>query len=288
MTERLYILLPVHNRRETTRVFVQCLLNQTFTNWHLVLIDDGSVDGTAELITGLVKDLTVIRGNGTWWWAKSLQKGIEWLRSNNCQDDSVVLIINDDIEFEADFLEKGVAKAMSEPDLLVKSYVYGRKRLHLVDAGIRLNWLNLTASVIAGDEEADCISTRGVFLSWATLTSIGSFRPRLLPHYLSDYELSIRAKRRRARIMADPFLTLRTPDPAGNFRGMPERFRERVRFMVSNRCHSNPIHWMLFVWMAAPWRWKLWCSLLVCCRGLSDLTGWSIPYQLGNKKSTAD
>ena len=47
---KIYILLPVHNRREVTRGFVECLAAQTFSDYHLVLIDDGSTDGTAEMV----------------------------------------------------------------------------------------------------------------------------------------------------------------------------------------------------------------------------------------------
>ena len=40
----LYILLPVHNRREITRDFIDYLEAQTWQNYHLVLIDDESTD----------------------------------------------------------------------------------------------------------------------------------------------------------------------------------------------------------------------------------------------------
>lgn len=288
MTPRLYIVVPVHNRKEVTRTFITCLLNQSFQEWHLLLIDDGSEDGTSEMAAGLTSRLTIIRGDGNWWWARSLQKGIDWIRSVGCSGDTIVLIINDDTVFDAGFLEQGVEKVMSGPDQIVKPYGYDSVHGHLVDAGIRFDWFSLTGSVIGGEGEADCFSTRGIYLSCATLMKIGSFYPWLLPHYLSDYEFTIRAKRKGVRFAASPSLSLRTPDPAGNFGKMPDRCVDRIRFMISNRCHRNPIHWLLFVWMAVPWRWKLWGTLLVCYRGLSDLTGWSLPFQLGKTTSTAE
>ena len=60
----IYILLPVHNRREITRDFIDCLVTQTCQNYHLVLIDDGSTDGTDQMVRERVENLTVIRGNG--------------------------------------------------------------------------------------------------------------------------------------------------------------------------------------------------------------------------------
>jgi GT2 family glycosyltransferase len=288
MTPPLYILVPVHNRREITRSFIRCLLNQTFQNWHLVLIDDGSDDGTSEMAAELVRSLTLFRGDGNWWWARSLQKGIDWLQSADRHDDSIVLIINDDTEFDADFLESGVSKIASGTDLIVKPFGYDCEKGHLVDAGIAFDWVSLTGSIIQGREEADCFSTRGIFLTMSALLKIGPFHPGLLPHYLSDYEFTMRAKRKGVRLLADPSFSLKTPDPAGNIKTMPTKFIDRIEFITSNLCHRNPIHWLFFVLMAAPWRWKLWGSLLVCYRGLCDLTGLSLPFQLGKKTSTAD
>lgn len=283
MPPRLYIVVPVHNRKEVTRTFISCLLNQSFQDWHLLLIDDGSEDGTSEMAAGLTDRLTIIRGDGNWWWARSLQNGIDWIRSAGCSGDTLVLIINDDTEFDAGFLDRGVEKVMTGPDQIVKPYGYDAVQGHLVDAGIRFDWFSLTGRVITREEEADCFSTRGIFLSFATLMKIGTFYPGLLPHYLSDYEFTIRARSKGVRLSSDPSLSLRTPDPAGNFKKLPERFRDRARFMLSCRCHRNPVHWLVFVCMAAPWRWKLWGLLLVTYRGLSDLTGWCLPYQLGAK-----
>src|SRR5262245_50993659 len=95
----LYILLPVHNRRETTRRFLACLRAQNFQNYHLLLIDDGSTDGTAEMAREVFPTLMVLRGNGDWWWAGSLQQGIEWLRQREATAEDVVLMINDDVTF---------------------------------------------------------------------------------------------------------------------------------------------------------------------------------------------
>ena len=50
MKGSLYILLPVHNRCDITREFIDCLKAQTFQDYHLVLIDDGSTDGTEQMV----------------------------------------------------------------------------------------------------------------------------------------------------------------------------------------------------------------------------------------------
>ena len=73
------IILPVHNRRATTALFIRCLRAQTYTNWHLLLIDDGPTDGTADMVRSEISKLTVLCGIGSWWWAGALHQGYRWL-----------------------------------------------------------------------------------------------------------------------------------------------------------------------------------------------------------------
>ena len=50
---RVSIVLPTCDRREQTRQCVESLLDQTFESFEIVLVDDGSADGTAEAIEAL-------------------------------------------------------------------------------------------------------------------------------------------------------------------------------------------------------------------------------------------
>ena len=96
--DKIYILLPVFNRKNITEKIVKCLCKQSFQNYHLVLIDDGSTDGTAEMVQSYIKaeNLTVIRGTGDWWCFGSFQQGINWLKEKSPQLQDIILLINDD------------------------------------------------------------------------------------------------------------------------------------------------------------------------------------------------
>jgi glycosyltransferase involved in cell wall biosynthesis len=67
MRDKIFILLPVYNRKDMTEKFIRCLKAQTYQNYHLVLIDDGSTDGTEEMVCSYIQDPTMIRGKGNWW-----------------------------------------------------------------------------------------------------------------------------------------------------------------------------------------------------------------------------
>lgn len=68
----LYIILPVNNRKETTKTFFDCLKRQTFQDFQIILIDDGSVDGTDKMVHSFYPESKIIYGEGTLWWAGSL------------------------------------------------------------------------------------------------------------------------------------------------------------------------------------------------------------------------
>ena len=60
-----FVLVPVHNRREITRKFIACLTKQTYSPLQIIVIDDGSSDGTADMVRQDAPNAHVIRGDGT-------------------------------------------------------------------------------------------------------------------------------------------------------------------------------------------------------------------------------
>lgn len=258
MTEKIYILLPVHNRREITRRFIESLNRQTYKIYHLVLIDDGSTDGTEEMVRNEIQPVTVIRGEGNWWWAGSLHQGYEWLKSQNLPLSNVVLIINDDTEFKADFLERGLALIERNKRTLLQAQCYSRQTDVLIDAGVHVDWSRLTFKQAGIPEQINCLSTRGLFLRLEDFFEIGGFYPRLLPHYGSDYEFTMRAHRKGLKLMTDQMLKLRVDEDAAGYHELGKiSFFASLRKLFSRKMVMNPVYWSSFIWLACPWRWKL-------------------------------
>lgn len=49
------IIIPAYNAKQYISETVQSVLNQTHTNWELIIIDDGSIDNTLEIIEAFAK-----------------------------------------------------------------------------------------------------------------------------------------------------------------------------------------------------------------------------------------
>jgi GT2 family glycosyltransferase len=269
----IYVLLPVHDRRRVTEQFVRCLLDQSDQGFQLVLIDDGSTDGTAEAVTALLPTTIVLRGPGSWWWAGSLQEGQRWLLGRRPTADDIVVIANDDTRFDADFLAAGRAALAGSRRKLLLAQLYTDGSGELVEVGVDVDWRRLKTRGVKDPTAVNCFSTRGLFVRAVDFLDIGGFHTRLLPHYLSDYEFTIRARRQGFELASDPTVKLWYDPTTTGIRSVSRRsVRDYLRTTISRRSVSNPIYWTTFLLLACPRRqlprnvFRIWRSF---ARGLA-------------------
>jgi GT2 family glycosyltransferase len=253
MSEKIYILLPVHNRKSVTEYFVNCLAVQTYCNYHLVLIDDGSYDGTSEMVQTKIKQLTVLKGRGDWWWAGSLQQGIDWLGNKQVSGRDIVLFANDDITFDSDFLQNALNIIDSLNAALLLPYLRNEKTGHPEESGIEADLRKLIFIPASSPDKINCLPTRCLFMRMADLRKVGSFYPRLLPHYLSDYEFTIRAHSKGLKLVTSADVVIQLCREQSGFRSLDDLdFIEFIKRYFSKKYVSNPIYWSTFILMTAP------------------------------------
>jgi GT2 family glycosyltransferase len=265
---RVYVLLPVHNRREVTLNFVDCLKEQNFSRVTLVLIDDGSEDGTAEAVAERFGDTIVISGDGNWWWAGSLQQGSNWLRKNKIPRHDVVLIMNDDTSFEPNFISLGMEILKGNPNtMLCASGRDLNTGLPRDSGGYNFQWRSLQLLETHEESEINCLSTRGLMMSVGDFMDVGGFYPKLLPHYLSDLEFTMRAKKLGKRLMLHPDFYLVIDFDKTGIRTLKNlRFLARLKKLFSKRATMNPLFWTTFILLRSPWKnkfrnlWLVWCQ----------------------------
>lgn len=255
---KVYILLPVHNRREITCAFVDCLAAQTFSDYHLILIDDGSTDGTAEMVQARIASTTVLRGNGDWWWAGSLQQGLNWLKASGVDGQAVVLFINDDVRFASDYLEKAIHIMSGKKRTLLLSQFGKAEDGQAMETGVTADFSRLTFEIARSPEQINCLSTRGLFAYWEDVRAIGDFHPKLLPHYLSDYEYTIRACRKGFKCETTAELLIELDNEATGYRAIKETsFFEFLNKYSSKKSTGNPAYWSSFILLASEPMWVL-------------------------------
>ena len=78
---------------------------------------------------------------------------------------------------------------------------------------------------------------------------MGGFHPKLLPHYLSDYEFTIRATKKGFKIKSFKELSYKFDEKTtgdNGFDGMT------LKKLFSKRCSSNPIYKFNYIFLSTP------------------------------------
>ncbi len=116
------VVIPLYNKLNWISQTILSVANQTYKNWECIIVDDGSTDGSYELVTSLTKTLP-----GNWQVVQQTNSGQSVARNRGLEISSgeyIALLDADDIWFK-DKLEKQVEflDKNSDVDLLFTSYI---------------------------------------------------------------------------------------------------------------------------------------------------------------------
>jgi GT2 family glycosyltransferase len=185
--------------------------------------------------------------------------GQEWIRDESgARPDDIVLLINDDTVFPDDFLAHAVAALQGRRRTLMQACQYSLQTGQYLESGVHVDWRRFTFAVASSAEEVNCMSTRGLFMRVSDMREIGGFHPRLLPHYGSDYEYTMRAHRRGFALVSCPEVRLWDNEATTGIRSTEgESAWTLLRRIFLKRNQQSPYYWSMFVLLACPPRYWL-------------------------------
>lgn len=255
---KIYILLPTHNRINLTRKFISYLNNQSFTNYHLILVDDDSIDGTQNMVRNEISNLTILNGKGNWWWGGSLNQGYKWIKENVNNPEDIILIINDDTKIDSNFLELGYKYLTQSKKTIILAKEYSLQTEIFTFSGTKYNSKNISFSSPKKMNEINCFSSNGLFLKKDDMMNIGGFYPLLLPHYLSDYEYTYRAFRKGYKLLTFDDLKIYVDETTTGYHSLPSgRLKEKTSMYFSRKNPQHPLYWSNFIILTSPFPWKI-------------------------------
>lgn len=91
------VVMPTHNRWIEARKSIECLLADSYESKIIILVDDGSVDGTYEYCCEQFPNVHLHKGHGDLWWSGAINQGVEHAQQNNAD---FILWLNDDNRVE--------------------------------------------------------------------------------------------------------------------------------------------------------------------------------------------
>ena len=272
MSSKIIILLPVHNRIDVTRRFLECLNRQTYLNWHLVLIDDGCTDGTPEMAKSMISSITILKGDGNLWWAGALHCAYKYLKKKReFKNDDIVLIINDDVLIESDYLSTVAATFNNNKfqKILVPSIAVDNSNGKPDGAGVHYDNKRFTFTQTDEIDEINCLSSWGLFLRFDDFVESDGFYPKLIPHYLSDFEYTYRqiVKNNLKPVVNKELKIIFFPEESGYDHPSKESsFVKYTKALFSNKNKSNPVHWIVFVLLTGKIPWSFFKILKIIIR----------------------
>lgn len=223
-----HAVIPVFNRLALTQCLVACLRRQILSQpLHMVVVDDGSFDGTAEWLA-TQNDIDVLSGDGSLFWGGAVDLAVRHLQANADAEDWV-LLMNNDTTVAEDFVQRLLDTAQYNAPAAVGCVIRDEAdRARLLSIGARVDaWRLLTSDLLdenapkqASDValEVDALSGRGVLFPMLGLIAAGGMRPRVLPHYLADYEVSLRVRKSGWRLLVSTGAAVYSSDDYGSTR----------------------------------------------------------------------
>lgn len=250
----LYVVTAIHNRKEITEKFVSRLLKQNEII-HLVVVDDGSTDHTADMIRTYLPDSTIIRGNGNLWWGGSMKVAHKWISSHACEGD-IIWVVNDDTDFPDDYCKSAMAVMESYNNIILTGYAVEELNSWQIDGSIIFDEVNFTFALNKGSGKyGNCASTRSLFIRAKDYIHGTAWYPFLLPHYGSDYAWTIDLCRKQnlSVYCTDKVKYVANQNTTG-YHGHKNR---TVRQILSKRSDVNPFYKITFAVIISPNRYKL-------------------------------
>ena len=204
------LVVPVYNNKEDTAEFLESLKGVTYPNYKVIIIDDGSSDGTEAMIKEKYPYVILLKGDGNLWWSGANNMGIK--KAIEIGADYVLLTNNDTI-VDSEFISALVDTAEKNPRSITtsKAYYYDNPK-KICYAGGETTWIIGELKTIRGNDDESyniqkdvkysvCL---GTLINTSFFKDIGLMDYENFPQNFADADFTYRAYKKGYRIIYEP------------------------------------------------------------------------------------
>ena len=203
-----YIVTPVFNRKAHTLKFLKSLQKQSYRNYKVIIVDDGSTDGSAEIIAKDFPDVILIQKDKDMYWSKSTNLGAQKAIDLGAK---YVVTINNDVELDKDWLKELVECADKNTDALVGSIIYSlydKNKIWYFGASINQDSGEVLHRYDRPLNEKPVnsywLTGMGVIIPVKVFNKIGYYDEKKFPQYFGDVDFSLRALQAGYKLFVTP------------------------------------------------------------------------------------
>jgi len=193
------IVTPVFNRKKFTKNYLIALENQTNKDFKVIIIDDGSTDGTTEMIEKEFPEVILLKERGDLWWAEATNIGVRYAITHGA---TYVMTLNDDTLPEPDYIEKMIYWSSIKPNALLGAFAINAENNEAIYGGEILNWKNgkfenildnVSDDKKKGLHRVNTFPGRGLLIPVDAFDKIGLYDSRHFPQTIADLDFTARA-----------------------------------------------------------------------------------------------
>jgi len=195
----IFIVTPVYNRIEFTRNYLKALSEQTVQDFKVIIVDDGSTDGTFEMIEKEFPEVILLKEDGDLWWAEATNIGVKYALEHNA---TYVMTLNDDTVPTSDYIEKMLFWIYKKPDALLGAFavdadtgkpIYGGEILHWSTCAFKNILTHKVNNDLDGLYEVNVFPGRGLLIPVCVFNDIGFYDSKNFPQTIADLDFTARA-----------------------------------------------------------------------------------------------
>ncbi|AKD03918.1 glycosyltransferase family 2 protein [Pontibacter korlensis] len=197
----LYIVIPVFNRKNFTKECLLSLKRGTNQNFKVIVVDDGSTDGTAEMLREEFPEVEVLFGDGNLFWTASVNMGIKHALQ---QGADYVMTLNNDLEVAEGYIENTYKWMAQKPNAIIgalemdagtREPAFGGEIVDFKLNKVRHLLHELPKEKQVGLHAVSQLPGRGLLIPRAVFEKIGLLDQDRFPHYVADYDFTHTALR---------------------------------------------------------------------------------------------
>ncbi len=261
--KNIFIVIPVHNRKYFTRECLLSLRKQSFQNFKVIVVDDGSTDGTGEMIKEEFSDVIILEGDGNLWWTGATNMGVECALDNGAD---YIMLLNNDTVANEEFIDTMVFWAKKKPRALLGAFALDARTKKPIYGGEIINWKAANSTFFLdilnpkerhGLHEVTHFPGRGLLIPSEVFTRIGLFDARHFPQAVADYDFTHRAKKAGFKIYCNYDAIIYTfPNESSNIKLRQQKsLKNYYNHLFSIRGGGNLIYFYKYAVKNCPKRY---------------------------------